>query len=78
MCCKEEWAYAIRDIKKAIEHIITAQKKLEKIRDKSLKRYNKLGKKHGTPNELDEVREIIDRSNESMDKCLYIKYMINI
>lgn len=74
MCWKEEWAYAIRDINKAIKHVKRAQEKLEKRRDRAKKHYRKLSKdkKHGTAKELAAVQAIIDKNTSGIARCLLI------
>lgn len=71
MCWKEEWAYAISDLNKAIAHIEKAREKMEKRRLNAQRWYENLSrdKKHGTPKELAKVQEIIGKYVEAERKC---------
>ncbi len=75
MCWKEEWAFAIDDLNKAIAHVEKAEKKLQDRRIRAQRWYLNLGQdpKHGTPAELAKVREIIKKWAAAERECNEIK-----
>jgi hypothetical protein len=74
MCWKEEWAYAIVDLGKAIVHVEKAHKKMEDRRGRAEKWHENLSRdlKHGTPGELAKVQEIIDKYATAEFRCISI------
>ena len=78
MCWKEEWAFAIRDITKAIQRIEKAKKKLEGRRDRAQKSYDALykDKRHRSVNALTTIQESIKKWNSAIKSCKrIIKYL---
>jgi hypothetical protein len=71
MCWKEEWAYAIVDLGKAIAHVEKARRKMEDRRGRAERWFENLSRdrKHGTPGELAKVQEIIDKYVAAEFKC---------
>lgn len=71
MCWKEEWAFAIDFINKAIAHVEKAEKKIQDRRIRAQRWYVRLSmdKKHGTPSELAKVQTIIKKWAEAEQEC---------
>lgn len=74
MCWKEEWAYAIEKISKAIAHIENAKKKLKKRWQKAAQRLQKQSQdpKHNQPSELAKIREIMNKHTMAIIECEHL------
>ena len=74
MCWKEEWAYAIRDIDKAIVHVEKARKKLAKRRARAQSWLQKQSQdqKHNQPKQLAQIQEVISKGVLAEHRCDYL------
>jgi len=71
MCWKYEWAMAINNIGRAIEHIERAQKKLEARLGRNQKNLERLqsNPRYNYPTQLGPVKELINKNSDGINKC---------